>query len=271
MRILVIGDIHGALKALKQCLKRSKYNPKTDQIIFLGDYVDGWSESAELIQFLIELQKESVLKHIFIRGNHDKWCEDWILTGTAQAGWVQQGGRATLESYIRTKHIIDEEHKNFFINMCNYYVDDENRGFVHGGFTSKRGLGYEPYETNYYWDRDLWSLALMQDNKFFPIPELVKEGYGSGQRFKNHKEIFIGHTSTINWKYKHNGVLRITNTTNPDCLVGKSITTPIKACNIWNMDTGGGFGGKVTIMDVNTKEYWQSDFVKTLYLNESGR
>jgi serine/threonine protein phosphatase 1 len=40
----VIGDIHGALKALKQIIVR--LNPQQDdKLIFLGDYVDGWSES----------------------------------------------------------------------------------------------------------------------------------------------------------------------------------------------------------------------------------
>ena len=53
MRTLVIGDIHGALKALKQCLKKSAYNDREDKLIFLGDYVDGWPESAELIEYLL--------------------------------------------------------------------------------------------------------------------------------------------------------------------------------------------------------------------------
>jgi serine/threonine protein phosphatase 1 len=31
------------------------------------------------------------------------------------------------------------------------------------------------------------------------------------------------------------------------------------------MDTGAGWAGKLTIMDVQTKEYWQSDPVQSLY------
>jgi serine/threonine protein phosphatase 1 len=50
----VIGDIHGALKALKQVIDRC--NPTMgSRLIFLGDYVDGWSESSEVIQYLLEL------------------------------------------------------------------------------------------------------------------------------------------------------------------------------------------------------------------------
>ena len=40
-RTLVIGDIHGGLKALVQVLDRATIN-ENDTLIFLGDYVDGF-------------------------------------------------------------------------------------------------------------------------------------------------------------------------------------------------------------------------------------
>jgi serine/threonine protein phosphatase 1 len=40
MRTLVIGDIHGGLRAFNQILERAKVTTK-DTLIFLGDYVDG--------------------------------------------------------------------------------------------------------------------------------------------------------------------------------------------------------------------------------------
>ena len=43
------------------------------------------------------------------------------------------------------------------------------------------------------------------------------------------------------------------------------------AANIWNLDTGAGWDGKLTMMDVNTGEYWQSDRITELYPNEQGR
>jgi serine/threonine protein phosphatase 1 len=44
-RTLVFGDIHGGLRALQQLFERAKITAD-DRLIFLGDYVDGWSESA---------------------------------------------------------------------------------------------------------------------------------------------------------------------------------------------------------------------------------
>lgn len=40
---------------------------------------------------------------------------------------------------------------------------------------------------------------------------------------------------------------------------------PIHVCNVWNLDTGAGWSGKLTIMNVTTKEYWQSDLTPDLY------
>ena len=76
-RTLVIGDIHGGLKALQQVLDKAAVT-SSDTLIFLGDYVDGWSESAAVVEFVMQLSLQQ--QCIFIKGNHDVWCEDWLRT-----------------------------------------------------------------------------------------------------------------------------------------------------------------------------------------------
>ena len=48
-------------------------------------------------------------------------------------------------------------------------------------------------------------------------------------------------------------------------------TLPVTLANVTLLDTGGGWDGKLTIMDVDTHEYWQSDNAPTLYPEEKGR
>ena len=44
-----------------------------DKLIFLGDYVDGWSESAQTIAFVMQLLQ--LLTHVYLlKANHDEWC-----------------------------------------------------------------------------------------------------------------------------------------------------------------------------------------------------
>ena len=92
MRTLVIGDLHSGLKALKQVLTRAKVDPK-DHLIFLGDYVDGWSDAVNTVNFLMELRLTH--KCSFIRGNHDELCNDWLKSAEHNPIWLQHGGKAT--------------------------------------------------------------------------------------------------------------------------------------------------------------------------------
>ena len=264
-RTLCIGDIHGGYKSLLQVLERSNFDNSKDQLICLGDYVDGWSQSAEVVQHLINLQKESNNRHIYIRGNHDEWCNDWFKTGVRHNVWYMQGGKSTIESYVKTGYLSEDSHREFFRNLHNYYIDEQNRGFVHGGFVSRKGLGHDPYQSDYYWDRDMWQLALLQHDRVHEAEPVVMQKM---RRFDKHKEVYIGHTSTANWNCKPH-YPEFNNPLQPS--KNGPIFVPMNRCNVWNMDTGGGFKGKLSVMDIDTKEVWQSDFLNELYPNEHGR
>lgn len=240
MRKLVIGDIHGGLKALQQLFSKAKVTQE-DTLIFLGDYADGWSETAQLIDFLIELDQYQ--KCIFIVGNHDVWCRDWLKNGKTDQTWLFHGGEATVASY---QGFTDEKklnHLNFFEKMQDYYIDDANNLFIHAGFSSMHGPSKEHYSSNFSWDRTLWETAVSMDKHLKKHSELFPK------RLLLFNEIYIGHTPTLYY----------------------NITIPMNKANVWNIDTGAAFTGKLSILDVDTKEFWQSDNVKDLYPNEKGR
>jgi len=239
-RTLVIGDIHGGYNALLQVLERAKVTPK-DTLIFLGDYVDGWSQSAETIQHLIGLSEINECQ--FVLGNHDLWCRRWLTLGASNPVWEENGGKATKESYLKTSLLTNESHKLFFENLKDYYLDDKNRLFIHAGYTSIHGVEKEEYESNYYFDRTLWEMALVMDER------VKKDSVLFPKRLKHYSEIFLGHTPTTNYEKE----------------------TPMNAINVWNIDTGAAFTGKLTIFDVDSKEFWQSDYLTELYPNERGR
>lgn len=239
-RIIVIGDIHGGLKALIQLLERIKITPQ-DRFIFLGDYVDGWSDSANVVSYLIELGKQNSCT--FLRGNHDDLTHRWLKTGELNEQWLQHGGQSSMDAYRNFTGPEIESHINFFDQMLNYYIDKEKRLFVHAGFTNLRGPELEYHDTGYYWDRTLWETALSLDSS------LPREHEYYPARLKLFKEIFIGHTPTT----------RI----NKD--------KPVNAANVWNVDTGAAFKGKLSAIEVHTKNIWQSDPVFELYKEETGR
>ncbi len=92
----VLGDIHGAYKALKQVIEKAGIG-QYDQLIFLGDYVDGWPESYQVIDYLMNLSRH--YSCTFIRGNHDIWCGSWLAENVADQAWLENKGSSTITSY----------------------------------------------------------------------------------------------------------------------------------------------------------------------------
>ena len=242
-RKLVIGDVHGGLKAIHQVLERANVT-NNDTLIFLGDFVDGWSESPAVLDFLIGLQKKQPC--VFIRGNHDELLLDWLLGNNENIDeklWFQHGGEATVLSYQNINAETKEKHIQFLQSLKDYYLDDKNRLFIHAGFTNMKGVEHEFFKPLFYWDRTLWETALAIDS------QLSKDAITYPLRLKIYNEIFIGHT--------------------PVTKIDETI--PVNKACIWNVDTGAAFKGKLTIMDVDTKEFWQSDSLPELYPTEKGR
>lgn len=236
----VIGDIHGGYKALRQVIGRVGAQAD-DRMIFLGDYVDGWSELRQVIDYLIELDRSYTCT--FIIGNHDVWCMEWLAGLGGDEDWLVQGGQATVDSYAGADAELKMRHLIFFSRMLPYFEDERRRLFVHAGFASIHGPAKEYFPSNFYWDRTLWEMALAADNRI-PLSSLFYP-----KRLRLFDEIFIGHTPTTNY----------------------DIDTPMNKCNMWNVDTGAAFSGRVTVMDIDTKHFWQSDVVRELYPGEEGR
>ncbi|UQD55484.1 metallophosphoesterase family protein [Flavobacterium sp. K5-23] len=240
MRTLVIGDIHGGLRALHQIMERAKVTPK-DTLIFLGDYVDGWSQSPQVIDFLIELK--STNECFFIRGNHDDLLLHWLKDSKENLMWYKHGGESTVSAYEIVPAETKQKHIEFLQSLLDYYLDNKNRLFIHAGFTNMNGVKAEYFPKLFYWDRTLWETALALDPSIKPNDSLYPK------RLTLYNEVYIGHT--------------------PVTRIDKTI--PVQRACVWNVDTGAAFKGPLTIMDIDTKEFWQSEPLNHLYFEEKGR
>lgn len=239
-RTLVVGDIHGGLLALKQVLNRAEVT-KEDHLVFLGDYVDGWSDSVGVIDFLTEMSLHQEIT--FIRGNHDDLVYQWLKGKEMSAKWIQHGGQTTKDAYAKLSSEERYEHLPFYERLKDYYIDDQNRMFCHAGFQNLNGPSHEWHSTAFYWDRTLWEMVCAMREDLSPLDKLYPK------RLQLFKEIYIGHT--------------------PVTRVGA--TVPLQKANVWNIDTGAAFMGSISVLDVDTKDFWQSDPVWELYPEEKGR
>ena len=61
-RILAISDIHGELDLFNKLLEKVEYDASTDQLILLGDYVDRGPDSKGVLERVVELKQQGVLR-----------------------------------------------------------------------------------------------------------------------------------------------------------------------------------------------------------------
>ena len=220
-----LGDIHGNYGGLLQCLERAGVDEENDLLIPLGDVCDGYRSTKQVIDTLLKYNT------IHICGNHEcsingtghtdfGWFLGWAIRGEELPLWMGQGGYTTCESYGFDPKNVPTEHIEYLLNGYPYYIIDD-MCFVHGGIRDEIRLELQ-HKEDLMWDRSM--------------------AYESGERYIHHPQvrtIFCGHTSTY--------------------AVGGE-DKPQFRNNVIMVDTGSGWRGRLTIMDVSSKEYWQSDY-----------
>jgi len=215
----VIGDLHGRAPALIEVLDKCNFNNDHDTLIVLGDIVDGYPWVKECFDIL-----DGIKNKVICTGNHDQWALNWCKTGQELPVWVHQGGYATLRSYDFDNRNVPESHVKMIETSKIYHVDDKKNLYCHGGFNAR--VPIENQEDEFIlWDRTLCKYAY---NRWIQKNPVNIEPY---------KKIFVGHTSTMLFHSSR----------------------PLIMGNVVMLDTGGGDIGKLTIMNVDTLEWWQSN------------
>jgi len=166
-----------------------------------------------------------------------------LRTEMAESVWLAHGGKETMDSYTDFSKKEKHEHLKFFEGMKLYHLDDSKRLFIHAGFTSMHGVEKETFESTFYFDRTLWEMALTMDKRIDKNSELYP------QRLTHYDEIYIGHTPTLNF----------------------NSVEPMHAINVWNVDTGAAFYGKLSAIDIDSKQIFQTEVLMELYPDERGR
>jgi serine/threonine protein phosphatase 1 len=175
-RRFVIGDIHGAYRALRQCLGKADFDYEKDTLICLGDVCDGWPEVCRSVAELLKIKNL-----VYVLGNHDDWTLKWLMHGEAPDLWLSQGGKATIESY---RGAVPDGHIRLLQDALPYF-ELEKRIFVHGGFDPGTDIRQQEPD-RLIWNRSLLYLAM----------KMHEQGI---EKISQYDEIYVGHTPTINF------------------------------------------------------------------------
>ena len=234
-RTFVIGDIHSCYIGLMDIIGQIQPK-KEDTLIFLGDYTDGWSDAVRTLKYMMYIENKLKCQKIWLWGNHDVWLYNWLTLRESNPAWEKSGGMIT--KYVIKKEIdknprFQEKVVRFYNKFHDYYHDkDTNRLYVHGGFKGEK-LTRKEDRSSFLWDRSLLQEATWRKEK----------GWEKPARLEHYHEVFIGHTSTMEHK----------------------VSMPMNFFNLWNMDTGAGWHGRLCAMNVETKKVYKTKRSKKLY------
>jgi serine/threonine protein phosphatase 1 len=127
---------------------------------------------------------------------------------------------------------IPEKHIQFLQEARAYYIL-EKKLFVHAGINPLLPLEKQGMDI-FLWDRNLAKTAL----DFYQMKMPIK--------LTGFDEVYLGHTPI-------------------------PFEKPIRSGDVWLMDTGAGWSGRLSMMDIDTYEIFSSDVVPTLYPGIKGR
>jgi serine/threonine protein phosphatase 1 len=254
-KIYVTTDSHGCNKELQEVLQLGGFNFNRDTLIHIGDCTDRGPDSYGVIETLL-----SIRNLISIQGNHDYYMKHFIETGYHP--W-KHGSYKTVISYIDAleltyeevsfvqkpggvstnfkPHHIPKSHRNFFLNQIPYYIDSQNRLFVHGGYDPLEVIEIQSSDS-LTWDRELVERQA----------EYLEQGIEAPHYYdvNEFKRIFVGHTPTIVFKNRLNS-----NTLDADWLpYGTPFTKPMYMGQLVDIDTGCCFGGKLSLIDITDED-----------------
>ncbi|MBN1279580.1 MAG: serine/threonine protein phosphatase [Chlorobium sp.] len=151
-RIIAIGDIHGCHRTLLRLLEKTELQT-SDQLVFLGDYIDRGPRTKDVIDTLIGLDKHYTC--FFLMGNHELMFLEYLDTRDP-VSWFYNGGQATLLSYGSNNGLDLPESHIAFMRNCQPYLETEHYFFTHGGLDPELSVKdnlkyYKPEE--FCWQR----------------------------------------------------------------------------------------------------------------------
>lgn len=141
----VIPDVHGCCKTLRSLIETQIKPSKSDELYFIGDYIDRGPNSKGVIDFIMDLQQKEYTLRLLL-GNHEEYClkaydEDQNKKSIfglkfktkIQSVWEQHGGKETLESFgVKFASQIPVKYIDWMRNL-KLFFELEKHIIVHAG------------------------------------------------------------------------------------------------------------------------------------------
>ncbi|MFB4159449.1 metallophosphoesterase family protein [Geomicrobium sp. JSM 1781026] len=172
-RAFIIGDIHGNYDELLQLL--THWDPATETLIFLGDYIDRGPDSLQVVRHVMQLVEEGA---IALKGNHEEMMMEWTR-GEHEARYLRNGGEETLQSFMtassgandlsfaefRSVLLTEFSEEVTFLSERPLYYEWNQFLFVHAGVDLSKENWRDGTDEDFLWIREPFHTGSNQTGK----------------------------------------------------------------------------------------------------------
>lgn len=176
LNYFVVSDIHGCLHNFNEVLEN--FNPSTEQLVLLGDYIDRGPNSLGVLKRIIEV-KELYPTTVVLMGNHEDSFLKFVNNKMDLLETLQYlddwGGKETVENFtddlLNTSDVSDKLEDNlknirseitlnnkeivdFLMNDLNYFYETENILFTHAGYDTTAASWTNTTNEKFIWIRN---------------------------------------------------------------------------------------------------------------------
>ncbi len=166
----VIPDLHGCVNTVKSMVSDLIRPMRSDELYFLGDYVDRGPDSRGVIDFIRSMQRDGY-NVTALKGNHEDFLVElfdaenksmsawWYNFGNKKhKAWQEIGGKPTLGSFgVSNIRDVPQDYIDWMRNLP-HYAELDRFVLVHAGLNFKNE---DPYE-------DLRAMLWLRDYEIKP-------------------------------------------------------------------------------------------------------
>jgi len=270
MRNLIVGDIHGCYDELCDVLKQCNYDKKNDNLYFTGDMSDRGLDNVKVIRYLMKLKN-----YYPVFGNHDVWLQNFLLSSDNPTVWrVYNGGIKTLLDFAK-KEVPKEEKQQMgeWVREIPLVRITDNYVVLHGGIpkgmtmeflTEASKLKRQPNETlKYESDGKVVDYGDFVWNRGYLVSALKAQKVKSGR--ENYEFAVLGNVDEFEPQDIGGRLMFMGHTPLTDPFYSEKY-------HLVALDTGSCFdGGHITVVDMDTLDYWQSGKKESGNLKEKAK
>ena len=222
MREIIVGDIHGCIRAYQSLMKRLRPDAACDRLILLGDLFDRGPDSWEVLQRVMAQAEAFGDRFVLLRGNHEDYLLQPRLTLLQRIVWQRVGRAATVRSFKKHGERM-EECVPWLAAHCRLFFKGEGYQCVHAGVAA------DPLEAN---DAE----TLIHDHDIVRANRYDGPLTVTGHIALEEAAWFAGDGETVE-------------------LISPGETRPLPEKGVLCIDTGCGKGGKLTAMVIENGLY----------------